>query len=396
MIKNISFSNFYSFYEETFVSFEVNQKPSKSLYDVNIEDNRLNKVISVIGANGSGKTGLIRPFAFIGWFISNSYIELKPDDVIPYHPHSFYKDENTTFSINFILEGIEYKYNLTLNKSQVLHESLYEKTSELYSYIFVRERNSIEEEFDYKQKNFDFQVKIANKMKDNASVISAAFMNDSEDAKKFIDFFGKSFVFNVTLNGRENYSEQGLLDSAKYFKYNKKSLEQMIKIICELDLGLNSVELDEVEIKTTDGQLEKVYLPIGVHGENEKQFKLPFFEESSGTKSLFVLLRRLLPILQSGGLAIIDKIDNELHPLMLPVILELFKFEHTNPKNAQVVFTCHTPEILNLLKKHQVYLVEKTDLHSSAWRLDKMSRLRVDDNLYAKYYAGALGATPNI
>ncbi len=396
MIKNISFSNFYSFYEETFVSFEVTQKPSKSLYDINIENNRLNKVISVIGANGSGKTGLIRPFAFIGWFISNSYIELKPDDLIPYHPHSFYKDENTTFSINFILGGIEYKYNLTLNKSQVLHESLYEKTSKLFSYVFIRERNSINEEFDYKQKNFDFQVKIANKMKDNASIISAAFMNDSEDAKKFIDFFGKSFLFNVTLNGRENYSEQGLLDSAKYFKNNSKSLEQMIKIICELDLGLNSVELDEVEIKTAEGQLEKVYLPIGVHGENEKQFKLPFFEESSGTKSLFVLLRRLLPVLQSGGLAIIDEIDNDLHPHMLPVILELFKFEHTNPKNAQIIFTCHTPEILNLLKKHQVYLVEKNNLHSEAWRLDEMSGLRVDDNLYAKYYAGALGATPNI
>lgn len=396
MIKNISFSNFYSFYEETFVSFEVTQKPSKSLYDINIENNRLNKVISVIGANGSGKTGLIRPFAFIGWFISNSYIELKPDDLIPYHPHSFYKEENTTFSINFILGGIEYKYNLTLNKSQVLHESLYEKTSKLFSYVFVRERNSIEEEFDYKQKNFDFQVKIANKMKDNASIISAAFMNDSEDAKKFIEFFGKSFLFNVTLNGRENYSEQGLLDSAKYFKNNSKSLEQMIKIICELDLGLNSVELDEVEIKTAEGQLEKVYLPIGVHGENEKQFKLPFFEESSGTKSLFILLRRLLPVLQSGGLAIIDEIDNDLHPHMLPVILELFKFEHTNPKNAQVIFTCHTPEILNLLKKHQVYLVEKNNLHSEAWRLDEMTGLRVDDNLYAKYYAGALGATPNI
>ena len=396
MIKNISFSNFYSFYEETFVSFEVNQKPSKSLYDINIENNRLNKVVSVIGANGSGKTGLIRPFVFIGWFISNSYIELKPDDLIPYHPHSFYKNDNTTFSINFILAGIEYKYNLTLNKSQVLHESLYEKTSKLFSYIFIRERNSIDEEFEYKQKNFDFQVKIANKMKDNASIISAAFMNDSEDAKKFIDFFGKSFVFNVTLSGRENYSEHGLIDSAKYFKQNSKSLEQMIKIICELDLGLNSVELDEVEIKTPEGQLEKIYLPIGVHGENEKQFKLPFFEESSGTKSLFVLLRRLLPVLQSGGLAIIDKIDNDLHPHMLPVILELFKFEHTNPKNAQIIFTCHTPEVLNILKKHQVYLVEKTDLHSEAWRLDEMSGIRVDDNLYAKYYAGALGATPNI
>ena len=392
----MSFSNFYSFYEETFVSFEVTQKPSKSLYDINLEHDRLNKVLQVIGANGSGKTGLIRPFAFIGWFIANSYIELKPDDLIPYHPHGFYKDKNTTFSINFILGDVEYKNSLILTKSLVLHESLYEKTSKLFSYVFVRERNSIEEEFEYKQKNFDFQVKIANKMKDNASIISAAFMNDSEDAKKFIDFFGKSFVFNVTLNGRENYSEQGLLDSAKYFKNNAKSLEQMIKIICELDLGLNSVELDEVELKTSEGQIEKLYLPIGVHGEKGRQFKLPFFEASSGTKSLFVLLRRILPILQSGGLAIIDEIDNDLHPHMLPIILELFKFEHTNPNNAQIIFTCHTPEVLNLLKKHQVYLVEKTNLHSEAWRIDEMSGIRVDDNLYAKYYAGALGATPNI
>ena len=62
------------------------------------------------------------------------------------------------------------------------------------------------------------------------------------------------------------------------------------------------------------------------------------FEESSGTKSLFVLLRRLLPVLQSGGLAIIDKIDNELHPHMLPVILRAFKFEHTNPKMLKLFY----------------------------------------------------------
>lgn len=43
-----------------------------------------------------------------------------------------------------------------------------------------------------------------------------------------------------------------------------------------------------------------------------------------------------------------------------------------------------------------MYLVEKTDLHSEVWRLDEMSGISVDDNLYAKYYAGALCATPNI
>ena len=70
MIKNISFSNFYSFYEEHIVSFEVDQNPSRSLYDIAYNNERINKVISVIGANGSGKTQFIRPLSFVSWFIS--------------------------------------------------------------------------------------------------------------------------------------------------------------------------------------------------------------------------------------------------------------------------------------------------------------------------------------
>ena len=107
-------------------------------------------------------------------------------------------------------------------------------------------------------------------------------------------------------------------------------------------------------------------------------------------------MRRILPVLENGGVAIIDEIDNDLHPHMLPHILELFKFQHTNPHQAQIIFTCHTPEILNLLKKHQTYLVEKVDQQSEAWRLDGVTGLRADDNLYAKYMAGALSAVPNL
>ena len=81
---------------------------------------------------------------------------------------------------------------------------------------------------------------------------------------------------------------------------------------------------------------------------------------------------------------------------MLPHILDLFKFKSTNPHDAQIIFSCHTSEILNLLQKHQLYLVEKDNLESIAWRLDDVIGLRVDDNLYAKYMAGALDAVPNL
>ena len=93
---------------------------------------------------------------------------------------------------------------------------------------------------------------------------------------------------------------------------------------------------------------------------------------------------------------VIDELDNDLHPHLVPQLLQWFEFDETNPHQAQLIFTCHTPEVLNLLQKHQVYLVEKQNQYSEAWRADDIKGLiRSDDNLYAKYMAGALGATPN-
>ena len=104
----------------------------------------------------------------------------------------------------------------------------------------------------------------------------------------------------------------------------------------------------------------------------------------------------ILPVLESGGMAIIDEIDNDLHPHLLPHLIDLFKFEHTNPHQAQLIFSCHTPEVLNILKKHQIYLVQKENQESEAWRLDEVVGVRADDNLYAKYMAGAFDAVPNV
>lgn len=398
MIKNISFKNFYSFSEESNISFSLGQKPAESYYDIKYKDERLNKVTAVIGANGSGKTQFIRPLVFLSWFISSSYTQLKPDDDIPYRPHILDIDKSSTITMLFIIEEIEYKYELELFQNEVLKEVLYKKTSTSFSYLFKRERKKLEDKFIYKNKDFDFSNKIASKIKENASIISAAYMNDSVEAKKFIDYFTNHYSYNINMSGRENYSETVLLESAKYFNDNNKINEKMRRLICDMDLGLNDVKINELEIKTEENKLEKIYMPMGIHGkvDNGKYFQLPFFEESSGTKSLFVQLRRILPILEKGGVVIIDEIDNDLHPHMLPMLIDLFKFKHTNPYDAQIIFTCHTPEVLNILNKHQVYLVEKNDYVSESWRLDEMVGLRSDDNLYAKYYAGSLGAIPNI
>ena len=106
---------------------------------------------------------------------------------------------------------------------------------------------------------------------------------------------------------------------------------------------------------------------------------------------------RILPALQQGGLVVIDELEADLHPHMLTPILDLFFSPKTNPHNAQVIFTSHAIEVLSLLHKSQVVLVEKNDqCQSDAWRLDTVKGVRVDDNLYAKYMAGAYGAIPQL
>ena len=189
-----------------------------------------------------------------------------------------------------------------------------------------------------------------------------------------------------------------LMQAASYFATQETQRQQLVRLLSAWDLGLSDVQVRELEQVLPDGKIEKYWLPFGVHQTTQGgSFELPFMLESSGTQGALLLLHRLLPVLQKGGLAIIDEFENDLHPHMIEPILDLFANPATNPHGGQLLFTCHAMEVLNLVHKSQVMLVEK-DSHneSSAWRLDSMEGIRSDDNFYAKYMAGAYGAVPQL
>ena len=398
MLISLKISNFFSFAQETQVSFEMGKKPSSSSFDIKLlSDRRLNKVVAIVGPNGSGKTQLIKSLAFLSWFVSDSFLGIEPGASMPFKAHALLADQNTHFELVFRIGNDEFKYVLEANRNQVIHESLYKKNAQYFSYLFVRDLISDMKEgtYEYKQQGFPFKKNQAKGIRGNASIISAANSYDVTEARQFIEYFSR-YSHNINVTGRQHFHNAALLNSAEFFYKSKNYLSKLESLLCEFDLGLNSLTINEIETKDSEGADATFYLPIGTHNAGELSFELPLFEESSGTQSAFVLMHRILPALEHGGVAVIDEIDNDLHPHLLPCIIDLFKFEHSNPNNAQLIFTCHTPEILNLLNKHQVYLVEKKNQLSESWRLDEVVGLRVDDNLYAKYMAGALSAVPNI
>jgi hypothetical protein len=202
-------------------------------------------------------------------------------------------------------------------------------------------------------------------------------------------------VTNVNVLGRVPMGDQAVLSAAEYFAANASQRERMSRLLAAWDLGLSGVELQEVTINDPQQPNRKVWIPFGRHHSHETEFRLPFALESSGTQGAFVLLSRLLQALEIGGLAVIDEFENDLHPHMLEPILDLFANPATNPHHAQLLFTCHAMEVLNLVHKSQVMLVQKNvDCESTASRMDGVEGIRNDDNFYAKYMAGAYGAVP--
>lgn len=391
MIHAYRFKNFYSFEEAHEVSFAVPGKARDTDFmAITKPEIRLSKVMAVMGPNASGKTNVIKPLVFLHWFVKHSF-HSKPDDEIPIEPHFFNEDAPSEFEIELDFEGKLWKYQLTATKNRVLSEALYRKDTRAYSYIFRREW--LNNAYEITQRGFGFAAKEAKKVRQNASLISTAAQYGVDIATQLLRL---SLTSNVYQMGRHDFTNRMTHASQHYFE-NKKDTAQMSKLIRQWDMGIRDIEVREIDAMDSEGKATKIKVPVCTHAVGEKFVEMDLRHESSGTQGIFVLLAYLLPVLRNGGVAVIDEFEADLHPHMLVPILELFSNESTNLNNAQIIFTCHAAEVLMELHKCQVLLVEKNDkLESAVWRLDSMEGVRPDENLYAKYMAGAYSAVPEV
>ncbi len=394
MLHSYRFKNFQSFREQVDVSLLLNDKASPRGWETTAKSGqRLSTALGVLGANGAGKTALLKPLDFVAWFMRASFA-LPPDRLIPLVPHFSAQQEQTEIEVEAEDgEGVLWRYVLHLTRERVLHEALYRK-KERFAYVFLRDWDDSKKAYAIKQQGFGLAPAEARKVRPNASLISTAVQYGVETAQHVTNF---RLISNLTPMGRQNFDYSQITLAANTFAADEGLRSQMATLLSRWDLGLSDVQLRELEIPSASGALTKRMVTLGVHQTNDgKRVELLMEEESSGTQSAYVLLSRLLVVLAQGGIALIDEIENDLHPHMVEHVLALFDNPSTNPHHAQLLFTCHSPEVLDLLQKAQVMFVEKQDCNSVAYRGDEIRGLRSDDNLRAKYLAGALGAVPQI
>ena len=390
MLHNYAFSNFQSFRNQTEVDLTLSHKVALTDWMTETPTGeRVSKLMAVVGPNGSGKTALVKPMAFLSWFVSQSF-QFAQDAPIPVTPHFAAATDPTEFECTLDFDGKLWRYVLRCTPQRVLHEALYQRR-ERFGYVFIRDWDETGNGYVVKQQEFGLAAQEARKVRQNVSLISWAAQFGVPLATRMVTPY---VVTNVNILGRVPMGEQAVFAAAQHFSVHPDQKERMVQLLSAWDLGLSGVDLQEMAINAQEpGQ--KVWVPFGQHKHHQTEVRLPFVWESSGTQGAFVLLSRLLTALEIGGLAIIDEFENDLHPHMLEPILGLFANPSTNPHQAQLLFTCHAVEVLNLIHKSQVMLVEKNaECESSATRMDAVAGIRSDDNFYAKYMAGVYGAVP--
>ncbi|ATM25463.1 hypothetical protein CRN16_03365 [Escherichia coli] len=415
-IKNIG-----SFEDEGgFVDLTTTAKDKKKELWVDVDGHKVNLITAIMGANASGKTTLLKPMSFLSWFFWS--IPAKVTDYL-------YLNINRPFTkpgmikICFVLDGKVYTYVVTACDHFVIKEELYvrnEKNKNIYVFKrkldkenYEKQLNNCSDDFshqeveellktikyDYVEKAELFPLGLleGKRTPANTSIISAARRVGVPLA---IDIAEKmSSTTNVNAMGRYSYDYGDLGATAEDLYKDPVAFKSVKNILRKWDLGLDDITIEKEEKVDINGEKDVYYIINGIHEkEDGSKFELPFAFESAGTQSAFIRLHNIMQCLKKGTACFIDELGDDLHPHMVKPILELFISKETNPLHTQLIFTCHKPELINYLGKYRVLITEKKFNRSECYRLDDFpsSEARVDDNIAAKYLAGAFGGVPDL
>jgi len=405
MIHSLAIENFSSFHEPTFVEFTTGPKAGdRNIFlSSSLGDTSVNSVTGVFGANASGKTNLLKAIAFLRYFILDSASE-KPDSRIPVEPFHFTegaaeRHEPIHFQLEFEFEEKLYRYELEISHQRVQSEALYRK-DQRFRYLFERTWKPALGDYEFKHQDIGPSKQVA--QRENASFIASAVLQEHEFAKYISGYFKKCYV-NVHLYGRmptHDPESMNVIKATDYFSKHEDYLNAAIQHIAFADTGISNINLETYKFVDDDGKEKTMLFPMAMHQVDGQDYKRPLMAESRGTQALFVLLRYILPVLETGGVAVIDEFETGLHSHVVKYVVELFYSKKTNPKGAQLIANFHTDYLLqSTLEKYQIVFTEKDpDTQTTdAWRLDKVKGVaRNANNHYAKYHAGAYGGIPNL
>lgn len=365
------------------------------------------RVAAIYGANASGKTNVLRTLRFICSAVEDSHAHWKPQQPIPRQSFKMREgraDEPTTFSTDFVLEGVRYEYKFSVDDERVLEESLHSFPEVRPRLMFRRTGGT----FTFGKLFSGPNQLIASVTRANSLFLSAAAQNNHETLLPIYNWFSEAVRFEAGSREGPNGSTLAICSDDS----RKPLLEQLL---AAADFGLTGVDYRERELPEETQRIfsavvtavpdaaEKMRFPDAIADvsflhrcETGEPVRFGPGEESSGTLAYFSLLGPIIETLENGGVLGVDELERSLHPLLALEVVRIFNDKERNPKAAQLIFTTHDTNLLdsNVLRRDQVWFTEKDARGATHLYPLTDFKPRKDENLERGYLQGRYGAIP--
>lgn len=426
MLIEFRFKNYRSFRDEAVLSMEATGLGTFKNSLISYNRIKLLPGAAIYGKNGGGKSNVIRAFWLAVQFIKNAQRtqhEKAAIPVIPFALNDYSASEPTEFEFIYTLDDIRYWYSFSATREKIFTESLYHAPKGQKALVFSREGQTFSFTEDKSRRKL-----ISEAVAENQLYFSVACTMNDAACSRAMRWFREMVFFSRDYSDipRQllDYSNdtnmlRAISDYAKaadlgiedmQFEINSQEVDDEAALPDNLPEGMKAALVQFLHTLSETSNNSEVRLKMGEvtatskhKGRNKngasQLYPLELEDESDGTRKLMSIAPAIESVLARGGILLVDEIERELHPMLVDFVVSKFQSKRTNPYGAQIIFTTHNTELLNmeLLRKDQLYFVDK-DQEDGASELYSISEFatRTTDNIRKGYLLGKYGATPNI
>ena len=420
MLVEFSVENFRVFREEQAFSMvpapsSIRNKPEELISTGFVRLPYLHHQATVYGANGAGKTSLVKAFQFMTRFVRDSHNSsaLGPIETVPFIYNDLSRQRPSKFRVVFLSDDTMYEYGFTVSCQKVIEEYLLArpqppgKTRQLFVREFVQEENEYKWIINSKYLKGDLKS-VRQFTRPNALLLSTAINLNNDSLKKVFQWIVSKPVF---ISEGDKYLKNY---TARLF-YNRKWKLKLINFFQTMDTRIvdirvrSSVSKNETLYNQSfgnyennasdsiDGEIE-FNISFVRHNNSGHRVLLPLDQESLGTQLLFQIAGRLLKSIEKGRVILIDEMNTNLHPLINREIISMVDGSILSRRNPQLIFTTHdvTASDHENISRDQTWLIhKKSDLSSDLYAFSDFDVPK--ENLFQRgYLFGRYGGVPRI
>lgn len=425
MLIEFKFGNFRSFRDEAVLSMEAMGLGRLKNCLISYNSMKLIPSVAIYGKNGGGKSNVIRAFWLAVQFIKNAQRTQHENAKIPVKPfllNDYSKDEPTFFEFTYVLDNVKYIYGFSATKEKIFSEYLYHSPKGQKATVFTR----TEQKFTFTEEKAKRKL-ISEAVAPNQLFFSVACTMNDTDCMRAMKWFREYVFFSrdyadipeqlleysndknmlAAISGYAKAADLGIEKMEFEFKdevvkdfESEKNIPEEIRFALTAfmqNLKENS-NISEIGLQKSEVRATSYHNGINKNG-IKTSFTLDLSDESDGTRKLMSIAPAIESVLNNGGIVLVDELEKELHPMLVNYIVAKFQSKTSNPNGAQLIFTTHNTELLNmeLMRKDQLYFadINRNDGASELYSIGDFTT-KTADNIRKGYLAGKYGATPDI